>query len=61
MRVQKENKVYVKSCLQTFHKVFLYMYIDNGYEKSVNFNCGIKWEDWEIYRLTYIVNTEKSL
>lgn len=42
MRVQKENKMYVKSCLQTFHKVILYMYIDNGYEKSVNFNCGIK-------------------
>lgn len=42
MRVQKENKMYVKSYLQTFHKVILYMYNDNGYEKSVNFNCGIK-------------------
>ena len=31
----------VKSFLQTVHEGFLKTYTENGYEKSVNFTCGI--------------------
>ena len=32
----------VKSFLQTVHEGFLKTYTENGYEKSVNFTCGIE-------------------
>jgi len=32
----------VKSFLQTVHEGFSKAYTENGYEKSVNFTCGIE-------------------
>ena len=36
------NKMSVKSFLHTFHGVLLNIYTENGYEKCVNFTCGMK-------------------
>ena len=33
----RENKMSVKSIFQIFHRVLLNIYIENGYEKCVNF------------------------
>ena len=49
-RLLTREQMSVKSCLQVFHKVFLWMYINYGYEKSVNFTCGIKCEMTEFYQ-----------